>query len=164
MTETSAKRIQNAAELGRYLREHRQGQASTIRNTSHFTNLGERFISEIERGKASASLNKTLQYINLLGLSLHLYPRHVLSIKPPYGAYGELESIGALLRHHRKIQGTTLETVKQLSGLGLRFLSDFERGKNCQIGKAFLAFKTYGLVLAIAPKHYRLNKADLLNG
>ena len=162
-SKTRAKQLQSTAELGRYLRDHRRSQASTIRDTSNFVVLGERFISEIERGKETAYFDKTLQYINLLGLSLHIYPRNVLSIQPPYGAIRNLKSIGALVRHHRKIQGISLDTVKKLSKLGLRFLSDFERGKNCQIGKALLALRVYGLELAIAPKNYRPSKADLLN-
>jgi len=163
ISKTRAKHIQSTAELGCYLREHRRGQTSTISDTSSFAALGERFISEIERGKQTAFLDKALQYINLLGLSLHIYPRNVLSIHPPYGTISDLKAIGALARRHRKAQKATLDTVKELSGLGLRFLSDFERGKNCQIGKALSALKYYGLEVAIAPKNYRLSKADLLN-
>ena len=163
ISKTRAKQIQSAADLGCYLRDYRRGQASTISNASRLTTLGERFISEIERGKETAFFEKILQYINLLGLNLHIYPRNVLSIQPPYGAICDLKAIGAIARHHRKTQKATLNTVKELSGLGLRFLSDFERGKNCQIGKAFLALRFYGLELAIAPKNYRLSKADLLN-
>jgi len=163
ISETRAKHIQSTTDLGCYLRDYRRGQASTISDTSRFATLGERFISEIERGKETAFFDKTLQYINLLGLSLHIYPRNVLNIQPPYGAFSDLKAIGALARHHRKAQKATLDTAKELSGLGLRFLSDFERGKNCQIGKALLALRFYGLELAIAPKNYRLSKADLLN-
>ena len=162
-SETRVEQIQGTTELGGYLRDHRRSQASTIKDTSHLAALGERFISEVERGKETAFFDKTLQYINLLGLSLHIYPRNVLSIQPPYGALSDLKAIGALARHHRKIQKATLNTVKELSGLGLRFLSDFERGKNCQIGKALSALESYGLELAIAPKNYRLSKRDLLN-
>lgn len=162
-SKTRAKHIQNTTELGHYLRDHRRSQDSTISDTSRFGTLGERFISEIERGKETAFFDKTLQYLNLLGLSLHIYPRNVLSIQPPYGAFSDLKAIGALARHHRKTQKATLDTVKELSGLGLRFLSDFERGRNCQVGKALLALRFYGLELAIAPKNYRLSKADLLN-
>jgi HTH-type transcriptional regulator/antitoxin HipB len=159
-----AEQLQGTTDLGRYLRDHRRSQASTIKDTSQLAALGERFISEVERGKETAYFDKILQYINLLGLSLHIYPRNVLSIQPPYGALSDLKAIGALARHHRKIQKATLNTVKELSGLGLRFLSDFERGKNCQIGKALSALKSYGLELVIAPKNYRLSKTDLLNG
>jgi len=163
ISKTRAKHILSTADLGCYLRDYRRGQSSTISDTSRFVTLGERFISEIERGKETAFFDKALQYINLLGLSLHIYPRNVLSIQSPYGTFSDLEAIGALARHHRKAQKATLDTVKELSGLGLRFLSDFERGRNCQIGKALLALTFYGLELAIAPKNYRLSKVDLLN-
>lgn len=158
-----AQHIRSTTELGRYLRDCRHEQASTISDASSFATLGQRFISEIERGKESAFFDKTLQYLNLLGLSLHIYPRAALCIQSPYGAFTDIKAIGALARHHRKTQKATLETVKELSGLSLRFLSDFERGNNCQIGKALSALKNYGLEVAIAPRNYRLSKADLLN-
>jgi hypothetical protein len=154
--------IDNTAELGRYLRESRREQAVTISDASAFVSLGERFISEIERGKESAFLDKTLQYINQLGLSLQIYPRNALSIHSPYGAFSDINTIGQLARHHRKKQKATMENVKQISGLGLRFLSEFERGNNSQIGNALNALNTYGLDVAIAPKNYRLSKADLI--
>jgi HTH-type transcriptional regulator / antitoxin HipB len=157
------KHVHNPAELGQYLRDHRREQSTTIRDTSHFVSLGERFISEIERGKQTAFFDKTLQYLDLLGLSLHIYPRNTLKILSPYGTFGDIKAIGALARHHRKNQKATLYTVKELSGLSLRFLSDFERGKNTQVGKALAALETYGLEVAISPRNYRLNKADLLN-
>jgi len=59
-TATKVRHIDNTAELGRYLRESRQEQAVTINNASAFVSLGQRFISEIERGKETAFLNKTL--------------------------------------------------------------------------------------------------------
>ncbi len=158
-----AQHIHGIAELGRYLRDRRHEQDSTISDASSFTSIGERFISEIERGKKTAFFDKTLQYLNLLGLSLQIYPRNTLSIQSPYGAFTDIKAIGALARHHRKKQKATLETVKELSDLSLRFLSDFERGNNCQIGKALTALKTYGLEVAISPRNYRLSKADLLD-
>jgi len=163
INKTKAQHIQSTAELGYYLRDCRRKQDTTISIVSSFGALGERFISEIERGKETAFFDKTLQYIKLLGLSLHIYPRNVLSIQLPYGTFTDLKAIGALARHHRKAQKATLDTVKELSGLSLRFLSDFERGKNCQVGKALLALRNYGLEVAIAPRNYRLSKADLLN-
>lgn len=167
MTEThspaKAQRIHSPSELGRYLRNRRHEQGVTISDASSVASIGERFISEIERGKQTAFLDKTLQYLNLLGLSLHIYPRNALSIQSPYGAFTDIEAIGSIARHHRKAQKATLNTVRQLSDLSLRFLSDFERGNNSQIGKALAALKTYGLEVAISPKNYRLSKADLQN-
>ncbi|VAW56814.1 hypothetical protein MNBD_GAMMA07-1793 [hydrothermal vent metagenome] len=159
---TKVQHIHSTAELGHYLRDRRHEQATTISNASSFSSIGERFISEIERGKQTAFFDKTLQYLNLLGLSLQIYPRNALSIQSPYGAFTDIKAIGALARHHRKNQKATLNTVKELSDLSLRFLSDFERGNNCQIGKALDALKTYGLEVAISPRNYRLSKADLL--
>jgi transcriptional regulator with XRE-family HTH domain len=155
--------VHSISELGNYLRDRRREQAATINDVSSFAVLGERFISEIERGKKTAFFDKTLKYINLLGLSLQVYPRNALSIQSPYGAHINIKDIGALARQHRKTQKATLNTVKEISGLSLRFLSEFERGKNSQVGKALTALKNYGLEVAISPKSYRLNKADLLN-
>jgi len=161
ITPKKVKHIGNTAELGHYLRESRREQTVTISDASALVSLGERFISEIERGKETAFLDKTLQYINQLGLSLHIYPRNTLTIHSPYGALADIKAIGQLARQHRKKQRATMETVKQVSGLGLRFLSEFERGNNSQIGKVLNALKTYGLEVAISPKNYRLSRADL---
>lgn len=160
---TKAQHIHSTAELGRHLRDRRREQDTTISDASSFASIGERFISEIERGKQTAFFDKTLQYLSLLGLSLQIYPRNALSIQSPYGAFTDIKAIGALARHHRKSQKATLNTVKELSDLSLRFLSDFERGNNCQIGKALAALKIYGLEVAISPRNYRLSKADLLD-
>jgi hypothetical protein len=53
--------IHSTGELGCYLRDSRREQGVTISNASAFVSLGERFISEIERGKETAFLDKTLQ-------------------------------------------------------------------------------------------------------
>ena len=161
ITRKKVKSIDNTAELGCYLRASRREQAVTISDASALVSLGERFISEIERGKETAFLDKTLHYINQLGLSLHIYPRNTLAIQSPYGELDNIEAIGQLARQHRKKQNATMQTVKQISGLGLRFLSEFERGKNSQIGKVLIALKSYGLKVVISPKNYRLSKADL---
>jgi HTH-type transcriptional regulator/antitoxin HipB len=157
------KHIHNPVELGEYLRAYRKDQSVTINDVSRLVFLGARFISEIERGKKTAVLDKVLHYLNQLGLSLHIYPRNALSIHSPYGSFSDLKAIGVLARQHRKAQGATLNTVKELSGLNLRFLSDFERGNNSQIGKALKALNSYGLEVVISPRNYRLSKADLLN-
>ncbi|MDH5547789.1 MAG: hypothetical protein OEZ43_19595 [Gammaproteobacteria bacterium] len=159
----NVRHIHSPVELGSYLRDYRRKQAATIHTASGFGDLGERFISELERGKETAFFDKTLNYIKLLGLNLHIYPRNALSVQDPYGAFSNTKDIGALARQHRKSQEATLDTVKEISGLSLRFLSDFENGKNSQIGKALTALKNYGLEVAIAPKNYRLSKADLLD-
>lgn len=161
ITPKIVKGINCTAELGRYLRASRRAQAVTISDARVLVSLGERFISEIERGKETAFLDKTLQYINRLGLSLHIYPMGSLTIHSPYGVLYEIEAIGQLARWHRRKQNATLQTVRQISGLGIRFLSDLERGNNSQIGKVLIALTAYGLKVVITPKNYRLSKADL---
>ncbi len=164
ITTNNVTHVRNTSELGSILRDSRRAQAITISDTSDFVSVGKRFISEIERGKQTALFGKVLEYLTQLGLSLHIYPKNVLGIAPPYGALNDIKAIGALARHHRKEQKATLNTVQEISGLSLRFLSDFERGNNSQIGKVLTALSTYGLDVFVSPGSYRLSKADLING
>lgn len=56
--------------------------------------------------------------------------------------------LGALLRARRKAQRLTLEDLSGLSGLGIRFLSELERGKpTAELGKAMHALSVLGLEL-----------------
>lgn len=44
--------------------------------------------------------------------------------------------LGMMIREQRKIQGLTLQAVSDHTGLGIRFLSEVERGKEkAEIGK-----------------------------
>ena len=43
---------------------------------SAFGNLGTRFLSELERGKATAELGKVLKALQTLGLEVVIQPRH----------------------------------------------------------------------------------------
>ena len=43
---------------------------------SAFGNLGMRFLSELERGKATAELGKVLKALQTLGLEVVIQPRH----------------------------------------------------------------------------------------
>jgi len=61
--------------------------------------------------------------------------------------------LGRLVRLHRKKRGLTLETVSGLSNLGIRFLSEFERGKEtAEIGKVLKALHVLGLEVHIRPR------------
>ena len=44
----------------------------TQRDAAGLCGVGERFLSELERGKASASLGKTLQVLKRLGLRVQV--------------------------------------------------------------------------------------------
>ena len=59
---------------------------------------------------------------------------------------------GAAIRRARQSQDLTLEQLSGLSGLGVRFLSELERGKStAQLGKALEVAKLLGLSLVLDP-------------
>jgi len=71
----------------------------------------------------------------------------------PYGAVQTAEELGRLARAHRKERHLTLETVSGLGNLSIRFLSEFERGKEtAEIGKILKALRTLGLEVIIQPR------------
>ncbi|NBB91832.1 MAG: helix-turn-helix domain-containing protein [Gammaproteobacteria bacterium] len=61
--------------LGAALRARRKSQGLTLEQLSGLSGLGMRFLSELERGKATAELGKTLEVARLLGLDCYLLPR-----------------------------------------------------------------------------------------
>jgi HTH-type transcriptional regulator / antitoxin HipB len=67
--------IHNTAELGALLRAQRKAQGLTLEQLSGLSRLGMRFLSELERGKPTAELGKSLQVAALLGLDCFLIPR-----------------------------------------------------------------------------------------
>jgi len=76
----------------------------------------------------------------------------------PYGTIKSVESLGKLVRAHRKSRHLTLETVAGLANVSLRFFSEFERGKEtAEIGKVLKAINTLGLEIVIQPRQSGLN-------
>lgn len=70
-----------------------------------------------------------------------------------YGPIQTTEALGRLVRAHRKQRGLTLETVSGLGNLSIRFLSEFERGKEtAEIGKVLKALYTLGLEVTVRPR------------
>lgn len=67
--------IRTTTHLGRLLRAQRKAQGLTLEQLSGLSGLGMRFLSELERGKATAELGKTLEVAGLLGLDCFLIPR-----------------------------------------------------------------------------------------
>jgi y4mF family transcriptional regulator len=58
------------------------------------------------------------------------------------------EDIGKLIRENRKRQGLTQTDLAGVSGTGLRFIVDIERGKEtAQIGKVLHVLKLLGITL-----------------
>ncbi len=67
--------LRTSAELGAALRAQRKAQGLTLEQLSGLSGLGMRFLSELERGKATAELGKTLEVAAILGLDCFLISR-----------------------------------------------------------------------------------------
>jgi len=74
--------LRTSAELGAALRAQRKAQGLTLEQLSGLSGLGMRFLSELERGKATAELGKTLEVAALLGLDCFLVARSSLESRP----------------------------------------------------------------------------------
>ena len=63
-------KITDSKSLGQAIRERRKELSYTHVYLSDFTGLSVTFISDVERGKPTAEIEKTIQLINILGLDL----------------------------------------------------------------------------------------------
>ena len=70
-----SKKINNPEELGQYLFKERKNLKLTQKEIAEFSDVGRRFIIELEKGKATAQLGKVFELLNSLGLELHLVKR-----------------------------------------------------------------------------------------
>ncbi len=78
--------------------------------------------------------------------------------KPQYGVVVSTGDVGQLVRSHRKNKQLTLENTAGLANLSVRFLSEFERGKDtAEIGKVLKALRILGLEVSIRPRGYSEN-------
>jgi transcriptional regulator with XRE-family HTH domain len=68
-------RVETAAEFGRVLRRRRKELGHTQAEVAALCHVGVRFLSELERGKATAELGRALKVARRLGLELQLAPR-----------------------------------------------------------------------------------------
>ena len=74
----------------------------------------------------------------------------------PYGKISTSSDIGRLVRARRKKSGVTQEQAAALMGVGVRFLSELERGKEtAELGKVLRVLERIGLELWIAPRGER---------
>ena len=70
-----------------------------------------------------------------------------------YGVARSTADLGRMVRLHRKQRNLTLETLAGLSNVGIRFLSEFERGKDtAEIGKVLQVMRSMGLEMVIMPR------------
>ncbi|CCY54017.1 dNA-binding helix-turn-helix protein [Coprococcus sp. CAG:782] len=68
-------KIIDSKALGEAIRKRRKELGYTQVYLSDFTGFSVSFISDLERGKATAEIGKTIDLINLLGLDLEVEKR-----------------------------------------------------------------------------------------
>ena len=70
-----------------------------------------------------------------------------------YGIVTSPREIGQIIRKRRKELGVHQVEAAGLSGVGVRFLSDLERGKpTCELGLAIRVATRLGLDISISPR------------
>ena len=75
---------------------------------------------------------------------------------PSFGVIASADELGKILRSKRKALGMTQVRAAGLLGVGIRFLSELERGKpTVEIGKVLQVVRRLGLELYIEPKGRR---------
>jgi len=71
----------------------------------------------------------------------------------PNGKILDTQSLGDMVRQHRKLQGATQVEFASLCGVGVRFISDLENGKpTIQMGKVLQVLNSLGLELVLKPR------------
>lgn len=71
----------------------------------------------------------------------------------PYGKIRTVEELGRLVRRRRKESGVPQADAAALSGVGSRFLSELERGKQtAELGKALTVLQRLGLEVWVLPR------------
>lgn len=67
--------ITRPEELGVLIRQRRKEAGMTQTKLASLAGVGTRFLSELERGKATSELGRTLRILELLGLEVHIKSR-----------------------------------------------------------------------------------------
>ncbi len=65
-------KINNPKELGEYILRERKKLQLTQKEISDFTDVGRKFVLDLEKGKATAQIGKIFEVLNGLGLELHI--------------------------------------------------------------------------------------------
>jgi len=68
-------KINSPEELGQYILKERKNLGLTQKEISEFTDVGRKFILELEKGKTTAQIGKIFEVLKGLGLELHLMKR-----------------------------------------------------------------------------------------
>jgi HTH-type transcriptional regulator / antitoxin HipB len=67
--------VHDATTLGQAIRARRKRDGLTLAETAGLTNVGIRFLSELENGKPTVRLDKVLRVLTALGLELQVVAR-----------------------------------------------------------------------------------------
>ena len=66
------KKLLTVADIGARIREIRKAQGVSQETLSGLAGTGQRYISELERGKATARIGEMLKVLNALGVGLYV--------------------------------------------------------------------------------------------
>ena len=67
--------IRTATDVGKAIRNRRKHDLLTLADAAALCGVGYRFLSELENGKPTAELGKTLQVLGCLGLEVRIGPK-----------------------------------------------------------------------------------------
>lgn len=67
--------IKTSEDLGKVIRQRRKAAKLTQKKAAALAGIGVRFLSELERGKPTAQIGKTLKVAQLLGLEIQINER-----------------------------------------------------------------------------------------
>lgn len=78
-----------------------------------------------------------------------------------YGKVRNVQELGELIRKRRKEAGFVQDDTAGLTGVGRRFLSELERGKEtAEIGLVFRVLERLGLELRVTPRGTKASDWD----
>lgn len=76
-----------------------------------------------------------------------------------------ISTLGAFIRHERLCQSLTLESLSRKADVGVRFLSELERGKpTAQVGKIFTVLEALKIEVVLQKKSVKPGFGNVFNG
>ena len=72
---TAYGKITTPKELGRIIRHKRKETGVRQKIAAGMASVGTKFLSQLENGKETAELGKTLQVLRKMGLEVYIFPR-----------------------------------------------------------------------------------------
>ena len=68
-------KVTNPLEIGQQIRQRRKESGLTLKDAAGLAGVGVRFLSELERGKATLQIGLAIEVLQLFGLELHVHRR-----------------------------------------------------------------------------------------